>query len=336
MQRRQVQAIDLMKFVCSILVIIVHTHPFYEKLPDVGFVFSNILGRIIIPFFFISSGYFMQKGLKGKSNSYFKKYIHRIIKLYLIWSFICLPAGYLLVNNVIQLKGFEWVIALIAGLFYAGTYYHLWYMAALIFAMIFCYLWLKKFSMKSLLILGGILLMIGCVETYHALFKNTLLENPLHIYFSIFHTTRNGLFFGTLYVALGLYIAQTDLDLQIQHRFIKSVFFFVLLIIEAFTTRIHHWAIDYNMYFMAVPFTFYWFCWLLNTQCPWKLNYKSLREYSTIIYFSHGMYLEYVPWLLNIFGFASWFDHGLFRITSVLTLTLFTSVLIKRYIPILK
>lgn len=47
---RQYPAVDAMKFVCAFLVIVVHTYPFYEVWPDLGFVTSNILGRIVIPF----------------------------------------------------------------------------------------------------------------------------------------------------------------------------------------------------------------------------------------------------------------------------------------------
>lgn len=45
---RQYPAVDMMKFICAFLVIVVHTYPFYEVWPDLGFVTSNILGRIVI------------------------------------------------------------------------------------------------------------------------------------------------------------------------------------------------------------------------------------------------------------------------------------------------
>lgn len=335
MQHKQVHAIDLMKFICSILVIVVHTYPFYEAFPDIGFISSNILGRIVIPFFFISAGYFFEKGISGKDESYFKRYMKRLIKLYLIWSFLCIPAGIHLVSGLIEISGALWLGALLAGIFYAGTYYHLWYMAALIFAMIFCRIWLKHFRLKTLLIVGFILFCFGCLETYYAIFENLPMMQSVKIYFSIFITTRNGLFFGVLYVALGIAICRKNLDQKVNHPFAKALFFFILLIIEAQTVRHFHWAKDYNMYFMAVPFIYYWFCWLLNVHCPWKLNYRALREYSTIIYFSHGMFLEYVPWLLgNQYGYL--YHLGWFRFLSVFILTMGTSWIIKHNIPWLK
>ena len=60
--RKQYNSIDLMKFFCSLMVIVIHTYPFYETFPTIGFTSSNIIGRIVIPFFFISAGYFLDKG----------------------------------------------------------------------------------------------------------------------------------------------------------------------------------------------------------------------------------------------------------------------------------
>lgn len=335
MKNKQVHAIDLTKFIFSILVIVVHTFPFYETFPTIGFISSNIVGRILIPFFFISSGYFFEKGMSGKGEDYFKRYMKRLIQLYLIWSIICIPAGVHFISRHLEIFGLQWILALLAGIFYAGTYYHLWYMAALIFALFICHNWLKKFSLKSLIISGCLLFTLGCVETYNALFTSTYIGNILRIYFSIFYTTRNGLFFGIIYVALGIYIARKDFDLQIKKPLFKSIIFFILLVFEAFTARTLHLAIDYNMYFMAVPFMFYFFCWLLNAKCTFNLNYKSLREYSTIIYFSHGMFLEYIPWLLGSIG-SNLYSFGWFRLGSVLTCTLIISYIIKKYITWLK
>lgn len=43
---------------------------------------------------------------------------------------------------------------------------------------------------------------------------------------------------------------------------------------------------------MTVPFILYWFAGLLRTRLDWKLNFKALRESSTVIYFCHAMFLE--------------------------------------------
>ncbi len=327
---KTITSIDLMKFIFSILVIVVHTYPFYETLPDVGFITSNIIGRCAIPFFFVSAGYFLEKGLKNKPKNYFKQYIKRLFILYILWSIICIPAGVHLLSNYIEITTpLIWPLGIVVGFLYAGTYYHLWYMNALIFAIIFCVFWLKKFSIKSLLIISALLLCFGLTETYFGLFENTFIYNTLSSYYSIFVTSRNGLFFGIFYVALGIYNAKEDCNLKIKHSLLKTILFFLLFFIEAQIVRYYGWAIDYNFYILIIPFTFYFFNWLLNHPCKLKLDYKALREYSTIIYFSHGMFLAYVPWFLPQ-DLKYLYDLGWFRLSSVLSLTLLTSYFIRK------
>lgn len=329
-------AVDLMKIVASILVIVIHTHPF-RTMPLLGFVTSNIFARMIIPFFFISSGYFLHIGKNFKSEGYFKKYIFKLIKLYLIWSIIYIPFGiHSLATQTFMdpslIQGWLWIGALFMAIFNIGTYFHLWYMAALIFAIIFCHFYLKKFSLKSLIILGVILYSFSLVETYYGLISNPLLKSGIDLYFSLFFTTRNGLFVGILYVALGIFLADKNRVQSIKKPLLLSTGFFVLLCIEAFNVRALNCAIDYNVYIFMVPFTTYWFVYLMNKKLKWNWNYKAMREYSTLIYFSHGIFLEGIPWLLAA-NHAYLFESGWFRFFSVLIPTLLFSWLVHRFRP---
>ncbi|MBR2614407.1 MAG: acyltransferase family protein [Clostridia bacterium] len=89
---KQYKAIDLAKFVCAILIIILHTAPFasYSKVLTVGF--RNIITIIAVPFFFVASGFIAFKKIDGKSGkeqtNYVLKHLKRIVIMYLIWSAI--------------------------------------------------------------------------------------------------------------------------------------------------------------------------------------------------------------------------------------------------------
>lgn len=332
--KKNYNAIDLMKFISSFLVIIVHTYPFYTRMPTLGFVTSNILGRLVIPFFFIAAGYFFQ--LSNPSPERFKKYIFKLIKLYLIWSILYIPFGIHRLNTFMDMTPLLWA----AGSFFAilnfGTYFHLWYMAALIFAITFCYYFTKKFSMKTLLLVGVLLFGVGCLETYYGFIPDGLFKQGFNNYMALFFTTRNGLFFGILFVSIGMYIAKYDVQSKIKYYRLFALLCFVALCIEAFSIRLLGAAIDYNFYFMVVPFSFFWFITLLNTQLNLNWNFQNLREYSVIIYFSHGIFLELIPMILNTYHLSSYFDSGLFRFVSVLFPTLIISYVIKHYIPLLR
>ena len=235
-------------------------------------------------------------------------------------------------GNMMEISGALWLAALPIALFNIGTYFHLWYMSALIFAMVFCHLFLKKFSMKALLILGGLLFLIGLVETYHGLITNEILLQSVNTYFLLMFTTRNGLFFGVLFVAMGMALADLNQTKTLRHPFINAAVAFVLLVAEAFTVRHFHWALDYNMYLMTVPFILYWFAGLLQTQLNWKLNFKALREASTVIYFCHAMFLELGEILLG----SLYLNNGAVRFFFVFPLTMILTVIIRKWLPFLK
>ncbi|MEG0165819.1 acyltransferase [Anaerorhabdus sp.] len=332
--KKNYNAIDLMKFVSAFLVILVHTYPFYTSVPTLGFISSNIVGRVVIPFFFIAAGYFFQKG--NPTPERFKKYVFKLVKLYLIWSILYIPLGIHLLNGYMEMTPVLWAAGSFLALVNFGTYFHLWYMAALIFAIVFCYFYLKKFSIKSLLIIGAILFTIGCLETYYGFIPEGMIKQGFNIYLALFFTTRNGLFFGILFVSMGMFIAKNNIQDKIKKPWIFSAIFFIALCVEAFAIRSLGSAIDYNFYFMVVPFSFFWFISLATTQLNWKWNFADLREYSVIIYFSHGIFLELVPILLDLFHVGFYFDSGIFRLISVLIPTLILSYIIKHYIPFLR
>ncbi|MEG0177154.1 acyltransferase [Anaerorhabdus sp.] len=333
--KKNYNAIDIMKFISAFLVIIVHTYPFYTSVPTFGFITSNIVGRVVIPFFFLAAGYFFQKGNPSKER--FKKYTFKLLRLYIVWSVLYIPLGIHLLNGFMEMTPVLWAAGSFLALVNFGTYFHLWYMAALIFAIVFCYYYLRKFSMKSLVIVGFILFCFGCLETYYGLIPNGTFLDALNIYLMIFFTTRNGLFFGILFVSLGMAVAKYDLASKVKYSHISllSLVFFIALCVEAFSIKSLGWAIDYNFYIMVVPFSYCWFVTLLKTNVTLKLDYAALREYSVIIYFSHGIFLELIPILLGTqYGYL--FDSGVFRLFSVLIPTLLVSYLIKHKIPLLQ
>lgn len=83
-----------------------------------------------MPFFFVSSGYFY---IKGKCN--FKKYIKRLLITYISWSIIYLI---LQVYNTLNINGniITTLKSFIIEFFIYGSYYHLWYIVALLLCII--------------------------------------------------------------------------------------------------------------------------------------------------------------------------------------------------------
>ncbi len=324
-------AVDLMRVFCSFMVVVVHTYPFYDSFPIIGFISSNIIGRTLIPFFFICAGYFFKKGNLLNNHQRYKKYLSKLIRLYLIWSLLYIPFGIYRLSYTMPLETSLWFPAAILALVNFGTYFHLWYMAALIGSVFFCYHYLKRFSLSSLLIISGLLFILGCSETYYGILPQ-LLKQSVDAYMIIFFTTRNALFLGFFLFSIGIWIGTYDFNKTIPHLKQYCLLFFFLFVVESFFVRSKGWAIDYNFYFLLIPFSFFWFCLLLNSNLKEKWDTLALRQYSVIIYFSHGIFLELVPLILLYFN-SDLFSNGAFRLTSVLLPTLILSYFIKNHIP---
>ena len=61
-------SIDIFRYVCAIMVVGIHTQPLSEFSYEAGYIFSNIVPRIAVPFFFTAAGYFYVKKLETVSQ----------------------------------------------------------------------------------------------------------------------------------------------------------------------------------------------------------------------------------------------------------------------------
>lgn len=83
--------IDVMKFLMCMLVVCLHVRPFgAEEYPMAAMILYQYIARIAVPFFFVTSSYFLFCKLDEKALNVDNcvKYIWRFVRLYLIWSLI--------------------------------------------------------------------------------------------------------------------------------------------------------------------------------------------------------------------------------------------------------
>lgn len=138
-------AIDLAKFICSILVIAIHVSVFgASKEADtvfyINFVIKNWLARIAVPFFFVTSGYLLYLKMSAEciSITRIKQYCIRILRLYIVWSIIYLPIVIKeFIGNGVNL--FKDLLNYIQNFLFMGSCLHLWYLNAILIAVIMLY-----------------------------------------------------------------------------------------------------------------------------------------------------------------------------------------------------
>lgn len=140
--------LDFAKLVCSLLVVLIHTSPL-EHISELGhFYLDHVITRIAVPLFFAMSGFLFfgrldyADGCIAKTRENFGRLIRTTRKnalLYVIWSAIylsvTLPEWY-----AIGWWGLAAVKDWLTSFLFSGSYYHLWYLLALILAIPVLYL----------------------------------------------------------------------------------------------------------------------------------------------------------------------------------------------------
>lgn len=331
--QKSYNTIDLTKFIAAIGVIYGHVEPLKTIAPETNFIIMNVLLRFIIPFFFMTSGYlYYSKYLSIQSRSKFFsdygiKYLYRIINLYFIWSLVYFP--YMLFEFFsIHTSCGELILYSLRNIFYSGTCYHMWYFTALIFSIIIIDVWSRRYKLKSLLIISFVLYIIGLLgESYYGLIPpGSFLYNAYELYFSIFLTTKNGMFFGLFYVVLGAYFFEKPPKLSVNTSVLLFVVSFCLLFSEVML--IHRFSLprDYNYMILSIPLSIFMFQTLFNTNLSWKLNYKMLRKLSTLIYCAHVVFLIFIAKAFEYLAIRTSFGNELIIFPLVVISTILFSI----------
>lgn len=328
--------LDILKYISSVLIIILHLRPFLNSSNGLDLAFNNIITRICVPIFFIITGYFVAK--KEKSNpNYIKDYIRKTIPLYLIWSLIYIPViiasiikYFPVINNYISQfnLSFSYLIpllivvipiAIIIALGYTGIYYHLWYFPAIICSLLILKKWKQKNNIKYLLIISFFLLLFGATETYYGVLPLSI-KGLLSYYYNIFFTTRNFLFFGLFYVVLGYYMGSKE-KLYSKYCFGKLIISIFFLIFEAIllhdTDRLNS-----NILISCVPLTYYLFISVIYITNNMKIKFQ-FGNFSKYYYLIHPMIIFIISILFKKIS-----DYPYLNILTVLIITHIVSIII--------
>lgn len=330
------QNLNILKYISSILIIVLHLRPFFNFSNELDLAFNNIITRICVPIFFIITGYFVAKKEKENKN-YIKEYIKKTIPLYLIWSLLYIPV---IIGTIIQYVPIinEYIskinitlplliilsiillpIIVLVALCYTGVYYHLWYFPAIIFSLLVLKKWKQKFNIKYLLIISFILLLFGATETYYGVLPLSI-KRTLFYYYNIFFTTRNFLFFGLFYVVLGYYVGTKEKAYS-KYCFLKLIVSFFLLTFEAILLHDTN-RLNSNILLSCIPLTYYLFISSIYITNSVKLDFQ-FGTYSKYYYLIHPMVVFVISLLYKNINYYPYLN-----ILIVLLITHITSALI--------
>lgn len=288
-EAKRYDAINILRIVCAYLVVVIHLMAFQSLGDRATYVTSDFICRISVPFFFITSGYFFY--LKVNKEGYLKKYVMKLIKIYVIATIVYLIVFIPFIPFMYQMFveggiGFTLKLFLINSI--SGA---MWYFPALIISICVVYLFLKKDLVKPLIVTSIILLLIGLMgDSYYGLIKDTPFIHIINGYNFIFDNTRNGITFGVPFITIGVLINKYKINEKVKKPLIFLTSFFIIYGLEVYFLIHNGIAQDYNIYFseaLVVPIIF-----IIALNSKVKISDKAssyMREMSVWIYVFHSL-----------------------------------------------
>jgi hypothetical protein len=118
---------------------------------------------------------------------------------------------------------------------------------------------------------------------------------------NIMVTTRNGVFFGFLFMGIGMYFAYKPIVMKYTTAIIGLVASIILFFAEVLMVNFLDFARVYDMYIGLIPVTFFLFYIALHTELEkHKAIYKHLRYYSSMIFYLHLLVAPLIKKVLNL------------------------------------
>lgn len=329
---KKYNSIDLFKFLCALLIIIIHANPFDDYSKILSFGLRNIVCVVAVPFFFVASGFLCFRKVElldgEEKKQYIKKFLKRILLMYLLWSAIYFMFVVLnWINNGFTIYS---VLEYIRDFLFEGSYHTIWFLPALFSATLIVYLLRKKMTYKQIFIISlpiYIFTLLG--SSYYGITeKIPVISNIYNIYYSIFETIKNGVCFGFIYVALGALIGANNEKIKISKKIniVLIIAFYILLAIEEFIVAHFNWnSRGVDTVIMLLPLSFFIFTFVLNLELKDRKVYGTLRKYSLLMFLSQRIPLTIFE---LCFGNTLIVTNSILNFVSVLLCTLLLSFII--------
>ena len=289
--------VDYFRIVAAFLIVAIHTAPLSSWTEGGDFLLTYCLGRLAGPFVLVTTGYFVLGAWRrgGCEGAVCGRYWMRTLALYLIATVLYLPVNIYsgqLPGNVDELGQM---------LLLDGTFYHLWYLPAVLIA----YPLVAAISRKIGLLPTGILALAAYLaglmgDSWFGLADQW---GPAHDFyqalFQYIGYTRNGLFYAPIFLVLGAWMASWRRKPAVPLLGGGLVVSLALLLGEGWLTWSQGWQRHNSMYLMLLPAVVVLFALLLRVpgEAP-----SVLRPLSQWIYVLHPLAIILVRGLARATG----------------------------------
>ena len=329
--KKSYAGLDSFRLIAALLVVAIHTSPLLSVSETGDIIVSRIIARVAVPFFFMTSGYFLISRYADQTEK-LKWFIKKTVMLYGIAIFLYLPLN--VYNDYFKMPFL--LPNIIKDLFFDGTMYHLWYLPAAILGAVIAWGLVRKLGFKWAYGISFLLYLIGLFGDSYYNLLTSLLQSLFHsettafqlIYqsmFELFDYTRNGLFYAPIFFVMGAGFA----DAHLKRRFGTSkgeeadtagafvskpvsilllIIFTTLMLGEGLLLRVasgtptnpFYTALRHDsMYLFLLPVMFFLFQLLLYGE---GRRHTELRNLSLLVYILHPMVIVIVRLFAKLTG----------------------------------
>ena len=282
MRTKEYTGIDLFRLAAAFFMVVIHTSPLADVSETGDFILTRVLARVGVPFFFMTSGYF----LISRDVCHTKR----------LWDFekktaVIYGAAILLYLPVNVYQGYfqteHFLPKLLKALAFDGTLYHLWYLPAAMLGALLAWGLMGKLGERRALAAAAVLYLVGLFgDSYYGLAERFSGVRCFYTQlFLVSDYTRNGIFFAPLFFLLGGILAQKERK-KLSVCVAGFCVSFCLMLAEALLLR--HFSLQrHDSMYLLLPFCMYFlFGALLHIR---GRRMAFLRDVSLVIYLIHPL-----------------------------------------------
>lgn len=282
-ENKSYTGIDIFRLIAALLVIAIHTSPLSSINETADFILTRIFARIAVPFFFVTSGYFLITRYSRNADKLFK-FIKKTALIYAAAIIIYLPIN--IYNNYFDMENL--LPNIIKDIVFDGTLYHLWYLPASIIGAAIAWVLVKKTTYKTAFAVGAFLYLVGLFgDSYYGISENIPILNGFYdLIFQVSNYTRNGFFFAPIFFIIGGFLADRRKIISVSKCTCGFLISFIFMFSEAMVLHNLDLQRHDSMYIFLPIAIFYLFNFLLHFKGK---QIKFLRTSSLMIYIIHPM-----------------------------------------------
>jgi len=261
-------AIDILKIILAILIVLLHTNIFHLESKYINFTLINGFFRIAVPIFLIITGYYFHR---ISSLFEIKTWCKRLGLLYIVWMTIYAPIWFKFIDNIPKL-----LTILFLG------HHHLWYIIGTLYACIILYI-LRKKNTSFLITFATISYLISYVTQLLTIYypeKIFLADQFYHLYMY-----RNFISICLPFLIIGYLIKRYDLGSKLKKINYFVPLAFLILFSESYYLYKIPTATSIDL-LLSLPFAST-VIFLSFIKLDFRLNTSQISNLSTGIYVVH-------------------------------------------------